>query len=127
MLPVEMVGKPLDSHPLQAPVLPAGAFFVVSSESGADLLTHIMSSGRGFIGSLAVAILLLLAGMGALLFVSYKRDQQYEEELRGLRQMLLNREEQLDRMKAQTYKRITFPDTSWNTPVDSVKSGLPNP
>ena len=65
------------------------------------LLFGMVSVHRGIVVSLLVAIILLMTGVMALLWVSHSRDQRYQNELQDVRRELVAKENELRELRRQ--------------------------
>ena len=87
-----------------------------------------MLSKRPFLLSLVAAVVLLLLGLAGLLWISYTRDQHYQDEVKSLRFELTRKQDSLQRLKEQMLFPIPKRDSSTNdgwssaTPADSLLS-----
>lgn len=86
-----------------------------------------MSSKRPFLLSLVAAVVLLLLGLAGLLWVSYARDQHYQDEVKSLQYDLSQKQDSLQRLKEQLLFPLPTPkrDSSdgWSAaPTDSLLS-----
>lgn len=81
---------------------------------------------RPFIYSLLAALVLLLLGLAGLLWISYLREQRYQDEVKSLQFELSRKQDSLQRLQEQ----LLFPipkqptrDTTdgWNNPPESSR------
>jgi hypothetical protein len=78
------------------------------------------TSRRGVVWSLLTAILILLAGVMGLLYISYNRDKQYDSEIRALRYKLTEQEAEIELLQNKLKRSVPPADTSWTKPIRVV-------